>query len=180
MSFGGLANCPLCWDAPEICKCPQSEIDAYYKTSETIRNHRNRVANYMACIAQMIKLRGEEHDVSKLSPVEFPVYSRAIGEFEKYSFGSDGYEKAKESIKQATDHHYKLNRHHIEYFSDGIDGMNLIDLIELLCDWKSATLNHPENPGDMARSLQVATEKYKISPQLARVLYNTIQDCNLS
>lgn len=28
--IGGLGNCPLCWDDPEICRCPQSEIDQYY------------------------------------------------------------------------------------------------------------------------------------------------------
>ena len=30
MSFGGLGNCPLCWDDPEICNCLQKDIDAYY------------------------------------------------------------------------------------------------------------------------------------------------------
>ena len=28
--IGGLGNCPLCWDDPEICKCTQKELDAYY------------------------------------------------------------------------------------------------------------------------------------------------------
>jgi len=31
MSFGGLGNCPLCWDDIEICNCSQKDIDNYYK-----------------------------------------------------------------------------------------------------------------------------------------------------
>ena len=31
MSFGGLANCSLCWDDAEICQCSQLDIDNYYK-----------------------------------------------------------------------------------------------------------------------------------------------------
>ncbi len=37
MSFGGLGNCPLCWDDPEICTCSQADIDAYYKEIERKR-----------------------------------------------------------------------------------------------------------------------------------------------
>jgi len=34
MSFGGLANCPLCWDSPEICRCSQGKIDEYHRKLE--------------------------------------------------------------------------------------------------------------------------------------------------
>jgi len=42
-------------------------------------------------------------------------------------------------MKPAIEHHYKNNRHHPEHFNNGIDEMNLVDLIELLCDWKAAS-----------------------------------------
>ena len=54
--------------------------------------------------------------------------------------------------------------------------MNLVDIIEMLCDWKSATQNHPENPGDLKKSIETAAKKYNISPQLTRILYNTAID----
>jgi len=31
MSFGGLGNCPLCWDAPDICTCHPADKAEYYK-----------------------------------------------------------------------------------------------------------------------------------------------------
>jgi hypothetical protein len=34
----------------------------------------------------------------------------------------------------ALKHHYENNRHHPEHFKNNIDDMNLIDLIEMLCD----------------------------------------------
>ena len=120
--------------------------------------------------------RGNEHDESKLGPEELPHYVATIDEFEKHPYGSDGYHKAKESLGPSVVHHYKHNRHHPEHFGGGIEEMNLVDLLEMLCDWKSANQNHPERPGNMAKSISLAVDKYKISPQLAKVLYNTAVD----
>jgi hypothetical protein len=49
-------------------------------------------------------------------------------------------------------HHYAHNRHHPEFFGeDGVDGMSLVDVIEMLADWKAATEHHDD--GDLAKSL---------------------------
>jgi hypothetical protein len=51
-------------------------------------------------------------------------------------------------------HHYAYNRHHQEFFGeDGVDGMTLVDLIEMLPDWKAATERHDD--GDLAKSLEI-------------------------
>lgn len=133
----------------------------------------------MSIMSQEVLQRGLTHDDSKFGPEEFPIYAEMMDEFEKHPYASDGYNKAKEAIKPATDHHYKYNRHHPEHFEDGINGMNLVDLLEMLCDWKSATQNHPEHPGDLKKSIVLAGEKYKISPQLAQMLYNTAIDFDM-
>jgi ATP-dependent protease Clp ATPase subunit len=144
------------------------------KTRQIITAHKQRVMLYMMQIASDILKRAIEHDDSKFSEEEFPFYAQVAEEFEKHPFGSDGYNKAKESVSGAVSHHYEHNRHHPEHFKYGIDDMSLVDLIEMLCDWKSATLNHPEAPGDMMKSLELATRKYNISPQLMDILSNTI------
>jgi hypothetical protein len=130
----------------------------------------------MAKLSQEVIKRGYDHDLTKLEPEELPHYVATIDEFDKHPFGTEGYKKAKESLGPSVQHHYKHNRHHPEHFPDGVDGMNLIDLLEMVCDWKAATQNHPENVGDMQKSIQWAEEKYKISPQLANILYNTARD----
>lgn len=131
----------------------------------------------MRRMSEEIRLRGQTHDHSKLGPEELPRYVETIDEFDKHPFGSDGYHAAKASLGPALAHHYQHNRHHPEHFPNSIDDMNLVDVLEMLCDWKSATQNHyPIRPGNMERSIQIAVEKYKISPQLAKILYNTARD----
>ena len=146
------------------------------KTLEVINAHRLRVFNLMSRLSQEVMRRGNNHDETKLGPEELPYYVATINEFEQHTYGTDGYHKAKESLGEAVVHHYKHNRHHPEHFDNGIEGMNLIDLLEMLADWKSATQNHPEKPGNMGISLATAIGKYKISPQLTQILLNTISD----
>lgn len=133
----------------------------------------------MAKLSQEVIRRGYDHDMSKFEPEELPYYVATIDEFDKHPFGTDGHKKAKESLGPSVQHHYKHNRHHPEHFENGVSGMNLIDLLEMVCDWKSATLNHPERPGNMANSIKWAVEKYKISPELASILYNTARDYDM-
>jgi hypothetical protein len=49
--------------------------------------------------------------------------------------------------------------------------MTLIDLMEMLADWKAATERHDD--GDLSRSLDIQAERFDISPQLVRILRNT-------
>lgn len=146
---------------------------------QNLHEHRDRVGRYLNQFAAQIMFRGDIHDNSKFGPNEFPIYASAIDEFEKHKFGSEGYLKAKESIAPAVKHHFQHNRHHPEHHKNGIDDMDLVDLLEMVCDWKAATLNHPDAPGNMAHSLEFAIKKYNISPQLAKILENTIKNNGL-
>ncbi len=74
----------------------------------------------------------------------------------------------------ALKHHYENNEHHPEFHKDGINGMTLIDLIEMLCDWKASSERH-EN-GDIFKSLKINTERFQISPQLLSILENTAKE----
>ena len=49
--------------------------------------------------------------------------------------------------------------------------MTLVDLVEMLADWKAATERHAD--GDMGRSLELQRDRFKIAPQLMSVLWNT-------
>ncbi len=146
------------------------------RTREVINKHKLRVFQLMAKLSQEVIKRGYEHDMTKFEPEELPHYVATIDEFDKHPFGTEGYKKAKESLGPSVLHHYKHNRHHPEHFPKGVEDMNLVDVLEMLCDWKSATLNHPENPGDLGKSIQMLGQKYKISPQLCQIIYNTARD----
>jgi len=71
----------------------------------------------------------------------------------------------------AVKHHQENNSHHPEAHEEGIDGMNLIDIVEMLCDWKAATLRTKN--GDIQKSLEIQKERFGISDQLYNILKNT-------
>lgn len=71
-------------------------------------------------------------------------------------------------------HHYAVNRHHPEHHADGIHGMNLIDLVEMLADWKAATLRHAD--GDLARSIEQNRERFGYGDEIAGLLLRTAED----
>jgi hypothetical protein len=57
-----------------------------------------------------------------------------------------------------------------------VDGMNLLDLVEMFCDWKAATMRHAD--GDISRSITQNTERFSLSPQLAQIFQNTVNLIN--
>jgi len=77
-------------------------------------------------------------------------------------------------MQVALDHHYANNRHHPEYFDNGVNGMTLVDLIEMLADWKAAGERHAD--GSLDRSLIIQKERFDISDQLNDILTNTARE----
>lgn len=96
-----------------------------------------------------------------------------------------GYSKALDStilacINNNSSHHLGLNftGYVIEEYSlkgpDLISNMTLIDLIEMMCDWKAATLRHGD--GDIYKSLEMNATRFGYSEQLHKILKNTIDE----
>ena len=54
-----------------------------------------------------------------------------------------------------------------------VNGMNLIDLVEMFCDWKAATERHHD--GNIRKSIDTNQERFGISHQLARAFQNTVE-----
>lgn len=60
----------------------------------------------------------------------------------------------------------------------GINGMCLIDLIEMLCDWKAATMRHKD--GDLSRSIEINQKRFGYTDELKTILHNTAQRMGLA
>jgi len=73
-----------------------------------------------------------------------------------------------ENYEELLQSHYKLNRHHIEYFQKGIYEMNIIDIIEMFCDWYAISDN-------IYNYIDSKEEKIH-SKSLVKVLKNTVFD----
>jgi hypothetical protein len=61
---------------------------------------------------------------------------------------------------------------HKRSLESSVNHMNLIDVLEMVCDWKAATLRH--NDGDIHKSVEINTERFGLSAQLVNIILNTI------
>lgn len=130
--------------------------------------HINRVGEILRSIFDP---RIENHDKSKLESPEkeyFDIYTSRLQELE---YGSDEYNQSLSELKVALDHHYQNNRHHPEHFKKGIEGMNLIDLIEMIVDWKAASERHKD--GSFTKSLEINRKRFDISDETYNLIYKT-------
>lgn len=133
--------------------------------------HIQRVGTLLVGCSAKLARRAVDHDASKWSPEEWPAFEDATPKLAGMTYGSDEYTAALASIQPALKHHYAANTHHPEHHANGVDDMTLLDLIEMLCDWKAATERH--NDGSIVKSLEHNKGRFKIEPQLLRILENT-------
>lgn len=134
--------------------------------------HIETVRNFLNAATKELISRGEQHDQSKLQEPEISVFNEYTPKLRGLTYGSDEYIKNTKAMGLAIKHHQKHNKHHPEYFENGIQGMNLIDLLEMLIDWKAAGLRHAD--GDIYKSLEINKKRFNMSEEVYNILKNTI------
>jgi hypothetical protein len=137
---------------------------------ETIA-HIQRVQQLVDELVHILEGQVGEHDRSKLNPPEKQIFDKFTPKLKGLTYGSDEYNACLSAMKPALDNHYASNLHHPEHFKNGIDGMDLIDLIEMFCDWKAATERHAD--GSLGKSIGINARRFRISPQLEAIFRNT-------
>lgn len=143
-----------------------------FETMVQTYEHKQNVSIYMSGIIRNLLSRSILHDDSKLKSPEVEIFTEYTPKLAKSTYGSDEYKGYLKDMGVALEHHYQKNRHHPEHFEDGINGMNLVDLIEMLCDWKAATLRH--NDGDILKSIELNQKRFGYGDELKQILINTI------
>jgi len=141
-------------------------------TNNETWKHIHYVHKYLHKLQIEIGKRALEHDHSKLVQPEVSVFTKYTPKLASTTYGSEKYQAFLTEMKPALEHHYKNNRHHPEYFKNGVDDMNLIDILEMLCDWLAATSR--QNNGDIMKSIDINAKRFGLSPQLTSILKNTI------
>jgi hypothetical protein len=142
-------------------------------TLETLR-HSRRVDELLLQLVADIQARITKHDLSKMEQPELPIFDEYGPKLKESTYGSEQYKMYLSEMQVALDHHYANNRHHPEYFEDGVSGMTLVDLVEMLCDWKAATERHDN--GDLERSLEIQQDRFNLSDQLVQIFWNTADE----
>lgn len=145
----------------------------YDTTKEETQTHIDNVGRHIDIVCDLLKHRAVAHDITKLSSPEIDYFAFVDRKTLDTKYGTEEYNKALEELKPALENHYAKNRHHPEHFPNGVSGMNLIDLVEMLCDWKASTLRYKE--GNILKSIEVNAKRFSLSPDLTAVLRNTAE-----
>lgn len=139
--------------------------------SETLK-HIHSVRENIWKLIKELDNRSQVHDSSKFESPEREVFAENTPKLAKTEYGTPEYEALLKEVKVAIDHHYSVNRHHPEFHKNGIEDMDLIDMCEMLMDWLSATKRN--KAGNIRKSIETNTVRFNMSPQLAKILQNTI------
>lgn len=144
-----------------------------YDSEAETRKHIKRVSDLLMVVCKELINRSIEHDMTKLSYPEKELFDEFTPALKALVYGSEEYNETLKRLGVALDHHYENNRHHPQYFQSGINGMTLIDLLEMFCDWKAASERHTN--GDILNSITINSERFQMSEQLTLIFKNTAE-----
>lgn len=140
------------------------------KYVEALVNHKGKVSSNMLTIANKLIERAIEHDNSKLSKEEYESFTK----FDNTSYKSyKEYEKGLEELDDAFQHHYDNNSHHPEHHFNGVDDMSVLDLIEMVCDWK-AVAEYYGVP--LEQQMELNIERYGVSVEREKLLKSIMKE----
>ena len=142
----------------------------YSSLPDTIK-HIKRVEELLKLPLKDLITRSLEHDKSKTEEPEISMFDEWTPKLKATTYGSEEYKEMLKGMNIGLQHHYAHNRHHPEHFENGINDMTLVDLIEMVADWKAATERHAD--GNLQKSFEIQKERFGISDQLLQILKNT-------
>lgn len=157
-----------------------------YDSRPETREHIERVRWFLNRAKVNLNARGEMHDKSKLLPPEVEAFDIATPKLAGLVYGSEEYKESLRDLGPALRHHFEVNDHHPEHFENGVRGMSLMALIEMLCDWRAASertkqrTDDPEKVKTFADGLAYQKERFGISDDLYEILLNTARELGMT
>ncbi len=163
--------------------------------------HIDEVGKNINKIIQHLIQRRAFHDASKLEDPELSIFTKFTPKLKTTVYGSGEYKGFTKAMKDALDHHYANNRHHTKHFKahecngcfkafktmpdscdvcgysqftirPDISQMNLVDIMEMFCDWLAATKRHDD--GDIYKSIEHNSKE--IGALLSEIFENTARE----
>lgn len=156
-----------------------------YDSRPETKEHIERVRDFLDRAGDNLGDRYNEHDASKLVEPELSAFNIATPKLATLEYGSDEYKKSLEELGPALQHHFEHNDHHPEHYENGVRGMSLMALIEMLCDWRAASertkqrTDDPEKVSTFEAGLKFNQERFGYSDELAEILLNTARELRM-
>ncbi len=156
-----------------------------YDSRPETQKHIDRVRYFITRARLNLADRSERHDASKLIPPEVEGFDIATPKLAGLVYGSEEYKQSLRDLGPALQHHFEANDHHPEHFENGVRGMSLMALIEMLCDWRAAServkqrTDDPEKVSSFESGLLFNKERFGISDDLYEILLNTARELEM-
>jgi hypothetical protein len=152
-------------------------VEGPYDSRPETYQHIQRVRYYVGLAVDNLRSRAANHDQSKLVDPELPHWDEATPKLQTLTYGTEEYKQSLRDLKPAVDHHYSVNDHHPEFYEDGIRGMSLMALLEMVCDWKAAS-ERMGKKRSFEEGIVHNQERFGYSDELADILRNTARELN--
>ncbi len=146
---------------------------AQHATNDDTWHHIHRVQELLNAMAFKLIERGHQHDQSKLKSPEVEGLTETNDRLKTLKYPSPEYDQSLKDLDVPLGHHYANNRHHPQHFKNGINDMNLLDIMEMFCDWKAGS--ERVNNGNIRTSIEANANRFGIHPQLVKIFENTIE-----
>ena len=142
------------------------------KTINNILDHKKKVKDRMLFLAKEIIKRAEEHDDSKLKPPEIN-WLIEMDKEPKVEYGTPEYFEKIKRWDKFFKHHYKNNSHHPAHYNEqGVYGMTIVDLVEMMCDVISYIKEL--HVYQASKIIKEQKERFDIDEGIAQILINTL------
>lgn len=135
--------------------------------------HQKEVSRLINLIIEELLKRSISHDISKIeNSVEFEGFSNLIN---MPAYGSKEYEKILKENEHVIKEHYLKNRHHPQHFKTGYTEMNIVDIIEMLCDWTASKNAYSKNVST-DENLEYNKKRFNMSDDIIKIFKNSIKE----
>ena len=141
------------------------------KTQTYLSNNKTHVYDFQEAINTICKAlttRAKTHDASKLKEPELTQYTEAAEKLEKFKPGSSDYLKIRDKYAIILSKHFTKNSHHPEHFKNGFNDMSILDLVDVLVDWKLDC-----GDGDWNKFVDDRRDYYGMSDQVVQIFKNS-------
>lgn len=144
----------------------------YDSTQDTIL-HIKRVQHFLGLMVRNLEMRALAHDASKLTPVEKDLFDDFTPMLKEVEYGTEDYYDLLKAIAPSLNHHYKVNDHHPQHYENGVNGMDLMALVEMFSDWTASSERTKD--GSIIKSIHGNKDRFGLSDQLVSIFLNTVK-----
>jgi hypothetical protein len=134
--------------------------------------HKILVARFLLKLAAVIVWRALIHDLSKYRWRETKHFAVTNSRMAKTTYGTPDYKALLNEIQAGVHEHYKVNSHHPEHYPTGMDGMGMVDFIEMAFDWVAASRMHHD--GNPLASIEKNAVRFGYGEETKRILRKAV------